>query len=82
MKTIIRIKSRFFQLCKSSFTEGFMKQVSCARCQPNTPFVKNDKCRKEIVETKKDLQDYLVDGVNNNISKGLASEMRDILLSL
>ena len=37
---------------------------------------------KEIVETKKDLQDYLVDGVNNNISKGLASEMKDILLSL
>ena len=37
---------------------------------------------KEIVETKKDLQDYLVDGLNNNISKGLASEMRDIILSL
>ena len=37
---------------------------------------------KEIVETKKDLQDYLVDGVNNNISKGLASEMRNIILNL
>ena len=32
-----------------------MKQVSCARCQPYTPFVKNDKCRKEEGENKEEI---------------------------
>ena len=32
-----------------------MKQVSCVRCQPNTPFVKNDKCRKEEGENAEDV---------------------------
>ena len=37
---------------------------------------------KEIVENKKDLQDYLVDGVENSVSESLKSEMKNILLNL
>lgn len=37
---------------------------------------------REIVETKKELQDYLVDGKENSISEELKNEMKNILLSL
>jgi SNF2 family DNA or RNA helicase len=37
---------------------------------------------REIVETKKELADYLVDGKENNISISLQNEMRNILRSL
>lgn len=37
---------------------------------------------KEIVENKKDLQDYLVDGKENAISDSLKNEMKNILLNL
>ena len=40
-----------------------MKQVSCARCQPNTPFVKNDKCRKEEGENKEEISGGYCGGV-------------------
>jgi SNF2 family DNA or RNA helicase len=37
---------------------------------------------REIVETKKELADYLVDGKENNVSISLQNEMRNILRSL
>lgn len=37
---------------------------------------------QQIVETKKDLQEYLVDGKENAISESLANELRNILQSL
>ena len=40
-----------------------MKQVSCVRCQPNTPFVKNDNCRKEEGENKEEISGGYCGGV-------------------
>lgn len=37
---------------------------------------------QQIVETKKDLQEYLVDGKENAVSESLANELRSILRSL
>ena len=37
---------------------------------------------REIVETKKDLADFVVDGKENSISDGLARELRNIILNL
>lgn len=37
---------------------------------------------RNIVENKKDLQDYLIDGKENSISQSLQNEMKNILLNL
>ena len=37
---------------------------------------------REIVETKKDLSDFVVDGKENAISDALARELRNIIMNL